>query len=139
MSCFLTKRRIEFGDTDMAGIVHFSNFFRFMEAAETEFLRTLGLSVSWNEGAERFGFPRVATACDFLKPVRFEDIVDIGVIVEKVGKRSVTYRFDFSMAGTPIATGRITTVFCRHLPSHGIESLDIPDRIRDLLEEHLEK
>ena len=39
MPHFQTTRRIEFGDTDMAGIVHFANFFRFMEAAECEFLR----------------------------------------------------------------------------------------------------
>ena len=30
----------EFCDTDMAGIVHFANFFRFMESAEVEFLRS---------------------------------------------------------------------------------------------------
>ena len=36
---FRTTRRVEFGDTDMAGMVHFANFFRFMEAAEVEFLR----------------------------------------------------------------------------------------------------
>jgi tetratricopeptide (TPR) repeat protein len=38
MSPFTTTRRVEFGDTDMAGIMHFANFFRFMEAAETSFL-----------------------------------------------------------------------------------------------------
>ena len=42
---FQLSRRVEFSDTDMAGIMHFSNFFRFMEAAETAFLRSLGLSV----------------------------------------------------------------------------------------------
>ena len=43
---FRTSRRIEFADTDMAGIVHFANFFRFMEAPQKKFLRWLGLSVS---------------------------------------------------------------------------------------------
>src|SRR3712207_1380462 len=68
LSPFRTTRRIEFADTDMAGIVHFSNFFRFMEAAEVAYLRARGLSVrlSW-EGRE-LGFPRVSASCDYLSP-----------------------------------------------------------------------
>ena len=62
---FRTTRRVEFGDTDMAGIAHFANFFRYMEAAETDFLHALGLSVSWGSGSQRYGFPRVSVACDF--------------------------------------------------------------------------
>ena len=54
---FVTTRRVEFGDTDMAGIMHFANFFRFMEAAETDFLRSLGLSVSWQRGRSEVGLP----------------------------------------------------------------------------------
>ena len=42
MTPFTTTRRVEFGDTDMAGIMHFANFFRFMERTEHAFLRTLG-------------------------------------------------------------------------------------------------
>ena len=126
-------RRIEFGDTDMAGIAHFANFFRYMEAAETEFLRSHGLTVSWREGSERFGFPRVSVACDFQRPVRFEDVLDIAVTVEEVGRKSVRYRFDFSRDGKEIAVGRITAVYCRATPDHGFESAEIPPAIRDKL------
>ena len=42
---FKIVREVEFSDTDMAGIMHFSNFFRFMEAAEHAFFRSLGLSI----------------------------------------------------------------------------------------------
>jgi acyl-CoA thioester hydrolase len=127
---FRTSRRIEFGDTDMAGIAHFANFFRYMEAAETEFLRMLGLSVTWLQGSERYGFPRVSAACDFKRPVRFEDVLDIAVTVEEVGQKSVRYRFDFSRSGQEVAVGRITTVYCRATPDHGLESMEIPAELR---------
>jgi acyl-CoA thioester hydrolase len=39
---YKVRRRVEFSETDMAGIVHYSNFFRYMEAAEHEFFRSLG-------------------------------------------------------------------------------------------------
>lgn len=137
MSNFRTTRRIEFGDTDMAGIVHFANFFRFMEAAETEFLRSRGMSVSWKEGGGRFGFPRVSVACDFVKPLFFEDILDIDVQIEKIGTKSVSYLFNFTRDGQAIAVGRITSVFCRETPEQSIESLDISPDMRARLQNEL--
>ena len=68
---FRTIRRVEFHETDMAGIVHFSNFFRYMEAAEHEFLRSRGLSVVLDWEGQRLTFPRVAASCDFRRPLRF--------------------------------------------------------------------
>lgn len=133
MTVFQTRRRIEFGDTDMAGIVHFANFGRFMESAETEFLRSRGMSVSWMENGVRLGFPRVSVGCDFLKPARFEDILDITVILEKIGTKSVSYRFEFSRNGEAIAVGRITAVLCRTTPDHRMESIEIPPEIRSRL------
>jgi acyl-CoA thioester hydrolase len=127
---FTTTRRVDFGDTDMAGIVHFANFFRFMESAETEFLRSLGLTVSWREAAMKCGFPRVSAACDYRSPARFEDVLTIAVTVERVGSRSVTYRHDFTnQRGEPVAVGRVTAVFCRNT-SDKLESAEIPPDVR---------
>ncbi len=133
---FRTTRRVEFGDTDMAGIVHFSNFCRYMEAAETDLLHALGLSVSWQHGSERFGFPRVSVSLDFKRPAKFEDVLQIAVSIEEIGTKSVRYRFDFSKDGHELATGRITTVFCRSTADHKLESTPIPADIRTKLERH---
>ena len=84
---FTMSHRVEFAETDMAGIVHFANFFRFMEAAEVEFLRSLGLSVAMSWEGERIGFPRVSASCDFFRPARFQDVLDIAVRVLKIGGR----------------------------------------------------
>ncbi len=48
---YRTTRRVEFRDTDAAGIVHFSAFFFYMESVEHEFLRQLGLSVHATGGS----------------------------------------------------------------------------------------
>jgi acyl-CoA thioester hydrolase len=132
---FTTTRRVEFGDTDMAGIMHFANFCRFMESAETDFLHTLGLTVSWRKNGVKWGFPRVSVSCDFQKPARFEDILTISVTVEKLGAKSVSYRFDFSnQRGEPIAVGRITAVFCRSEGPEHLESMELSAEIRAKLE-----
>src|SRR5262245_61364776 len=94
---FTTTRRVEFSDTDMAGIMHFANFFRFMEVAETDFMRSHGLSVSWLQpDGKRVGFPRVSATCDYARPARFGEVLTITVVVEKIGRKSVTYRHDFT-------------------------------------------
>jgi len=130
MTPFRTTRRVEFGDTDMAGIVHFSNYLRYMEAAETAFLRARGMSVSWHEDGLRVGFPRVSVACDFTKPAHFGDVLTIAVALEKVGTKSLSYRFDFSRGDDAIAIGKLTSVYCREAPGHGLCSIEIPDALR---------
>lgn len=132
---FRTSRRVEFAETDMAGIVHFSNFFRYMEAAEVDFLASLGLSVSMPE--ERLGFPRVAASCDYVSPARFLDVIDVTVTVLKVGRKSVTYRFEFFKKDQLLARGQISACCCRALPGHQMESIEIPPAIRAKLESTL--
>jgi acyl-CoA thioester hydrolase len=131
---FRTRRRVEFYDTDMAGIVHFANFFRFMEAAEVELLRERGLHVSWAVGPERHGFPRVSASCDYLKPARFEDLLDVTVTVEQVGTKSVTYSHEFHRNGELLARGKITAVCVRVGADHKMESMEIPPEVRSKLE-----
>src|SRR5262245_63006340 len=127
---FVARRRVEFCETDMAGIVHFSNFFRYMEFAEQAFLRSRGLTVAWHDGGRRVGFPRRAASCEYLKPVRFEDVLEIAVTLAEIGNKSVTYSFDFSCGGEVVAQGKLTAVCCREATSGSMESISIPDNIR---------
>ena len=113
---FTDRRRVEFHETDAAGIVHFACYFLWMEQAEHAFWRSLGLSVMLEWEGERVSWPRVAAKCNFLRPVRFEDVVDIAVRVARIGNSSVTYQIDFSHVGEPIAEGTTTAVFCRMMP-----------------------
>jgi YbgC/YbaW family acyl-CoA thioester hydrolase len=134
-TAFRTTRRIEFADTDMAGIVHFANFFRFMEAAEVEFLRSRGLSVHMGCEGLTFGFPRVSASCDYLRPARFEDVLTVAVSVQNVGTKSVTYGFEFTLDGEVIAVGKVTSVCCLVNPDHSFVSAEIPASLRAKLQE----
>lgn len=130
MKAFQTKRRIEFGDTDMAGIVHFSNFFRFMESAECEFLRSLGLSVKLDWEGQTIGFPRVAASCDYVNPARFEEVLNVAVTIDRIGTKSVTYAFEFTRGSQRIAAGKVTSVCCRVSQDNQIEAIAIPESYR---------
>ena len=128
---YQTKRKIEFVDTDMAGIVHFTRFFVFMETAEHEFLRRLGTSVATEWNGNKIGWPRLAASCEYLNPLRFEDEVDIHLRVTKKGTKSLTYQFHFTHQGIDIARGEITAVCCITNPGEKLRAIPIPDFIAD--------
>ena len=87
-------RDVDFSDTDLAGIMHFSNFFRFMEAAEHGFFRSLGLSIHTTD-PEPLGWPRVHADCDFQYPLKFEDSVEVRLLVREKREKSLVYSFIF--------------------------------------------
>jgi YbgC/YbaW family acyl-CoA thioester hydrolase len=131
---FRTTRIVEFGDTDMAGIVHFAMFFRYMEAAEHAFLRSRGLSVTMVWEGEKIGVPRVSASCDYLRPARFGDELTITVEVTRVGRSSVSYAFEFVKGEEAVARGQITAVFCRFGAQGQMESWEVPAAIRGRLQ-----
>ena len=133
---FHTTRFVEFSDTDMAGIMHFSAFFRYMEAAEHAAAAQPGLQRVFGSGRRgRSRFPRVAASCEFHSPARCEDVLDIDVTVRRVGTKSVTYGFRFSQHGRDVATGEMTSVCCRVPHGEPPVSIPIPDAMADKLRE----
>lgn len=109
---FKHLRRVEFAETDMAGIVHFSNFFRMMEVTEHAFFRSLGFTVHGHENGTTTGWPRVSATCDYQRPLRFEEEVEIHLLVAEVRTRSIRYQFIFRQpnGGAEIARGAIAAV-----------------------------
>ena len=99
------RRRIEWMDTDAAGIWHYSTAIRFVEAAETELHRQLGII------DVTFGLtPRAHVEFDFHRTVRFDDMLDITLTVSDVGTTSVTYEVTMTCDREPVATGRVVAV-----------------------------
>jgi len=131
------RRRVEFRDTDAAGIVHFSVFFAYMEQAEHDLWRTLGTSVVHRTESETLSWPRVSAKCDYKVAIRFEDEIDIGVQVKKIGNKSLTFGFDFQRGNDQIAVGEMSTVCCQIEQNRKMNSVPIPDSIRNMLEAYL--
>jgi 4-hydroxybenzoyl-CoA thioesterase/acyl-CoA thioester hydrolase len=133
MPPFRSTRRVEFHHTDAAGIVHFSKFFLFMEEVEHEFLRSRGLSVMMRDAQGVMSWPRVAASCQYRSTVKFEDLLDIELSIDRLGEKSATFGFRFAHAGREIATGQITAVCCRIESDGTPRSIAIPAEIREKL------
>ncbi len=130
---FKATRRVEFSDTDMAGIVHFSAFFRYFETVEHAFIRSLGFSVILPGMDPPMGFPRVHASCDYRRPLRFEDLVELHLLVAEKTRRKLTYQIRFRRLEPgpveEVAVGKLVVVCVQKTPEGGMRSVDIPEAL----------
>ena len=124
---FRYSRRVQFGETDMAGIVHFSWMFRYMEEAEHAAWRAAALSIA--EKNAELGWPRVAASFEFRSPLRFEDEFEVTVRLVEVGTRSLQYEHTITRGDVLIGTGRIKTVCTRANADGSLRATEIPAEI----------
>lgn len=143
---FKLQKTVEFSETDTAGIVHFSNIFRYMEMAEHAFFRSLGLSIHPNDPENTIGWPRVQSECRFLKPLRFEDVMEVHLRVRKKSSKTLTYDFVIRKIGgqnwqkddeaEEIAQGSITTICITFDHQKGkMKAAHIPEEIAAKIEQ----
>ncbi len=125
------SRRVQFSETDAAGIVHFSNFFRYFEDAEHALWREAGLSI--HPGTSPIGWPRVAASCEFHRPLRFEQEFDITVQINEVTKRTIVYKGTITSNGERIATSSWTIACVNRFPDGTMKSVEIPSDVADRL------
>jgi YbgC/YbaW family acyl-CoA thioester hydrolase len=134
---FKVTRRVEFMETDMAGIVHYSNFFRYMEVAEHGFFRSIGFSIATRGFDPPLGWPRVHAECDYMQPLRFEDEFEVRMLVSQKRSKSLSYLFRFRKLGSDpaveIARGRLTVVCVMHHEGK-MTAATIPKAIADKIE-----
>jgi acyl-CoA thioester hydrolase len=126
------RRRVQFYETDAAGIVHFSWFFRYMEEAEHALWRESGLSIHVPDS--EYGFPRVATSFDFHRALRFEQEFDIHIRVTAMTRKSIQYACELTDGESRIASGTLTIVCVVHRPNEPMVSAEIPPEIRSRLQ-----
>lgn len=124
---FRYPRRVQFHETDMAGIAHFSWYFRYMEEAEHALWRSLGMSVAPRDAA--VDFPRVAASCDFKAPLRFEEEFEVVIQVEAVGRRSIRYTCTLEKGAQIVAAGSMTSASVARTADGRVTAVDLPEAI----------
>jgi YbgC/YbaW family acyl-CoA thioester hydrolase len=129
---FVIQRRVQFAETDLAGVLHFANYYRMMEEVEHAFWRSLGESVMSQDGEGSISWPRVVTSCEYHAPARFEDVLELAFQVVGIGAQSLTFEVEFRREGQCIARGRIKAVCCRMVGGE-FRSTAIPAPLREKL------
>lgn len=118
------RRRVAFSETDAAGIVHFSNYFRYFEDAEHELWRQAGLSIHPEQSD--IGWPRVSASCDYHRPLRFEQEFEISVSIGEISKRTIRYDGTITRNGERVATATWKIACIAKQPDGSMRSAEIP-------------
>ena len=128
---FRYSRRVQFSETDLAGIAHFSAYFRFMEEAEHALWRAAGLSIGAAE--KTGGWPRVAAAFDYKRPLRFEEEFEVTVCIAELTRRSIRYAFTVTSGDALVGTGTMTAV-CTKKEDGQLRAIDLPAEVVERLQ-----
>lgn len=124
ISEFHYRRRVTFPETDATGIVHFSNFFRYVEEAETAMWRVSGLLPAMMAGDH--WWPRVQASFDYKRPLRFEDEFDVHLRIAGRTGKTLTYAATITRAGELIAAGQLTVICAVKKPDGTLKAVDMP-------------
>lgn len=135
-----STRKIEFSETDMAGLVHFSNFFKYMETAERDFFEAAGVDLIRTKPGELVGWPRARAECKFSAPLRFGDTIDIHIAVKSVKDRSIDYQFRIFRRNedgsrTQAGKGHMTTILAQLCENGELKSVELTADLRDKITE----
>ena len=121
------KRRVQFYETDAAGIVHFSWFYRYMEEAEHAMWRSAGLSIESPDN--EIGWPRVSASFDFHSALKFEQEFDVHLKITAMTRRTIRYKCVLTRGDTKIATGHLIVACVRKRLNEPMAAVDIPPAI----------
>jgi acyl-CoA thioester hydrolase len=124
LSEYRLRRRVQFYETDAAGIVHFSWFFRYMEEAEHALWRAAGISI--HPPQSEIGWPRVGASCEFRRPLRFEDEFEVQLRVAEITRRTMRYACVLAQGDLVVASGELTIACVLKRPNEAMRSIDIP-------------
>jgi 4-hydroxybenzoyl-CoA thioesterase/acyl-CoA thioester hydrolase len=107
--------------------VHFACFFRYFEDTEHALWREAGLSIHSEDSA--VGWPRISAACEFHRPLKFEQEFDVTVRITEMARRTISYSGEITREGERIATGQWRIAAVTRQPDGSIRSTDIPAEV----------
>lgn len=131
---FRCRIPVRFGDIDQAGIAYYPTLFDYCHVAFEEFFAG-ALKVPYPKVLlkEKLGFPTVHVEADFVRPLKYGDVVVMEVGVLRLGASSVTFRFRASVRGKRAFEIRGTTACVDMRRFRGVR---VPDRYRRLFRRH---
>jgi acyl-CoA thioester hydrolase len=129
--------RIYYEDTDAGGVVYYANYLKFFERCRTEWVRSLDCDQAALLRDEGIVFVVRNVTAEYLAPARLDDLLEVGLTVEKLGRARIELLQSVSRNGKPLVTGRVSIVSAR-VTGEGAEArmsaAPIPSSLRQKLE-----
>ncbi|MGL4314936.1 MAG: acyl-CoA thioesterase [Sphingomonas sp.] len=130
---FSTRFKVRYAEIDGQKVVFNSRYLEYADVAVTEFWDWTGISAALGPAWERTEFHVRRAEVDYLKPFQLGDTIEAWVRIAKLGRTSVTQRFELCHAETGALHTVIDMVIVNvHLPTG--EPAPIEGEVRAFLE-----
>lgn len=129
--CYRTTLPVRFGDVDKAGIVYYPVIFHYLHVAQEDFFADF-VGVPYHQLIERenIGFPTAKASTEFIKPLKYGDLLEISVHISRIGSSSATFEFNIYRRGTGELLARSSEVKVA-VNMRTWEKIAIPQRYRE--------
>ncbi|MBQ6666827.1 MAG: acyl-CoA thioesterase [Bacteroidales bacterium] len=104
------RHKVKYYECDPMGVVHHSNYVRFMEEARVEMMDRLGFGYERME-AEGVISPVLSLTCKFLRPAHFQEVVEISVRLSSSTAMKVSFAYEMRVEGNVVMTAESTHCF----------------------------
>lgn len=125
---FSFPARVYYEDTDSGGVVYYANYFRFLERARTEWLRSLGISQDELARSDDAVFAVVQVTGNYRLPARLDDLLNITADIVEIGRSSLTFAQQILRDDGELLFHGEVRVAC--LTASGFKPRAIPEHIR---------
>jgi len=102
--------RVYYEDTDLAGIVYYANYLRFIERARTEWVRTLGVDQTALKRDEGIVFAVRRVEADYLQPAKFDDELVVETSTLQVTGARIVLQQDVKRGDEVLFSAQVTLV-----------------------------
>lgn len=111
-SPFVIHEHVRWGDVDFAGIIRYDAYTRFMELAESELFRSVGIAYRDFLTVLDFSIPRRVMHIDFESPPTLDEKLEVVAYISRVGTTSMTLNFDFFGEGNRLRAAGYLVLVC---------------------------
>ncbi len=127
---FIWPVRVYYEDTDAGGVVFYANYLKFFERARTEMLRTIGYEQDELIANEGVIFAVRSVQVDYLRPARFNELLQVSAEVVDAKKVSLTFEQQITR-GNDVLCKSIIRIAC--LDANNMRPKIIPENLIELL------
>ncbi len=130
MARYRIEEYVRWEDIDAAGIINYQAYLRFFGLAEAELFRSAGLNYRFLFEVLGIWLPRVRVECDFLRPVKLDELLAVEAYFSRIGRTSIHLDFEVRRRDRPeerVASGRYVLVCVRQ---GDFEPVPVPEEIR---------
>ena len=125
--------RVRWRECDIQGIAYYGSYIDFIDVAQAEYFRNLGILTHQANGRKNFDLAAVKVTLEYKSPARMDELIDIFLRVEKIGRTSIDKRSEIYRSDTDelLCSGQTISV---NFDSELGKSREVPGEIRDIID-----